>query len=121
MRIECKNPEAVAKRAFWLAWKACGGTEGMGFLQNNPAAGEEDVWNNARVGADYAGKREPKTGEVYGDYVFGRMMKLTLKWNETGIEFRDAVPTRDYQAWCRKYPTYQALIEAAIAELSKSA
>lgn len=123
VRIECKTPEAAVKRAFWLAWQACGGTMGAGFLQNNPNAGEDDVWNQASNRGDYPGGNafgSNKPGNVYGDYVFGRMMKLGLKWDETGIEFTDSAPRSDYQAWCRKYPTYQALIEAAVGELAKS-
>lgn len=30
----------------------------------------------------------------------------------------DERPRPDYQAWCRKYKTYQELVEAAIKDLS---
>lgn len=117
MKIECKNPEEVTRRAFYLAWQACGGTFGMGFLKNAPGSSEADVWRNVQTRGDYT-PQEPKPGEAYGDYVFGRMMKLSVRWDETGVSVPDSEPRGDYQAWCGKYPSYKALIEAAIESLS---
>jgi hypothetical protein len=115
--IKCENPELVVKKAFYLAWVACGGPVGMGFLQNNPGADIDSVWNNVQSAGDYPGgaslHRQEK-GSAYGDYVFGRMMKLGLNWNEDSVTFTDAQPRPDYQAWCRKYKTYKDLVEAAI-------
>ena len=119
--------EAVVKRAFYLAWKACGGPTGMGFMQNRPEADEDAVWKNVSERGDYAftqravddAKRQIEQGTAYGDYVFGRMMKLRIKWNSaTGvIDVSDSTPTLDYEAWCGKYRTHSALIEAAIKSL----
>jgi len=112
--------EQVAKRAFWLAWQACGGPLGMGFLQNRPDATEEDVWVGARSAYDYVGYKCNKPGEVTGDYVFGRMMKLHIEFTEDTVSTRDSMPTYDYQAWCRMYPSYDALIDAAANDLGAS-
>jgi hypothetical protein len=114
--------EAVAKRAFWLAWQACGGPLGMGFLQDNPDATEEDVWANVQSYGDYPATPARGAGEVYGDYVFGRMMKLGLRFSTdtVGTDYPDE-PTPDYQGWCIKYPTHEDLIEAAIADLGATA
>ncbi len=123
MLIECKNPEAVVKEAFWLAYQACGGPAGMGFLQTNATATKEDVWNNVRSAGDYpagatALMKAAQPGDAYGDYVFGKMMKLGLKWTEKGVEVRDGdVPRRDYQAWCRVYATYEALVQQALSNV----
>ncbi len=117
MRIVCENPEQVVQEAFWLAWKACGGSLGMGRFQDRPGATKEDVWANVSESGDYPYKvNDNKPGKVYGDYVFGRMMKLGLEWDETGVTVRDDAPRPDYQAWCRKYPTYEDLVLAAATE-----
>lgn len=117
----------VAKRAFYLAYEACGGTSGSGWIQAVDKATEEEVWQNALVRGDYPGRERRKKElsdqpkQAYGDYVFGRMMKLTLRWdNETNeIEISEAIPRADYQSWCRKYPSYKALIDAAIESLNQ--
>jgi hypothetical protein len=124
MRIACERPQEVVKEAFWLAWQACGGPLGMGWLQNKSDVTKYQVWSNVRTAGDY-GKggsvmKPDKPGEAYGDYVFGRMMKLRIKWGLDYVEVGDGEPRIDYQAWCGKYPTYQALVEAAIASLNKT-
>jgi hypothetical protein len=125
LKIKHAQPEEVVKEAFWLAWKACGGPLGMGAFQNRPQATKDEVWECVRSARDYgpgAAKLmgSDKPGEAYGDYVFGRMMKLELKWDSKSIEYSDSVPRGDYQAWCRQYPTYQALVEAAVKSLSET-
>lgn len=123
-KIKCDNPEQVVRRAFWLAWQACGGTAGMGFFQDRPGADEESVWKNVRSAGDYGRggmiTNPDKPGEAYGDYVFGRMMKLGLKWDADGVECRDDIPRIDYQEWCHKYPSFAVLVNAAIADLGKT-
>lgn len=121
MRIECDNPIAVVEEAFWLAWKACGRTSGMGFLQNRPEATKEQVIGNIMQSGDYPGGDIglARPGNVYADYVFGRMMKVGLKWDNTSVTCRDDEPAADYQAWCRVYPTFRALVEAAIASIQR--
>lgn len=118
MKIKCSNPEAVVKRMFWLAWQACSGPVGMGFLQNNPSATEDEVWGNVKSAGDYIIKsRHSEPNEAYGDYVFGRMMKLGVEWDTDGITIPDTTPRVDYQAWSRKYATYDGLAAAAIESL----
>jgi len=111
------SPKRVAKRAFFLAWSACGGPLGMGWLQNTPNAGEEDVWQNIQEAGDYPGRNPVESGKAYADYVFGRMMKLGLKFDRDSVTVQDNAPTRDYQAWCCRYTTYEALVEAALASI----
>lgn len=118
--IKVTNPKEVVEEAFWLAWQACGGPLGMGFLQNNPTATKEDVIQNVLNSGDYAGLRKCNDGELCGDYVFGRMMKLQIKYNDKAVFVRESKPTQDYQAWCGTYHTYEALIEAAINSIQKS-
>lgn len=121
-KLKCSNPEVVVKRAFWLAWQACGGPLGAGFLQDNPRATEDDVWDNVRSAGDYPGGKAIMSvgapGEAYGDYVFGRMMKLFLKWDADGVEFSGDGPRLDYQSWATVYPSYTQLVEAAVKSLA---
>lgn len=121
-KIQCANPEVVVRRAFFLAWQACGGAFNMGALQDRgPGMTEEEVWEQVYEKKDYPGGgffSPNRPGDVYGDYVFGRMMKLGLKWDETSVEVRDNQPRPDYQAWCKTYPTYEALVQKAIESLA---
>ncbi len=117
VKIVGATGEAVAKRAFWLAWQACGGPRGMGFLQDRPDATEDDVWANARSDQDYPGGRHDKSGSAYGDYVFGRMMKMGLEFTEDTVSYRDGALRLDYEAWCGKYRDYEALVMAAMEDL----
>ena len=114
--------EQVAKRAFWLAWQACGGPLGMGVFQDRAGVTEEEVWEGARGANDYQGfgAKCSKPGESTGDYVFGRMMKLHIEFEDDTVSTRDEAPTRDYQAWCGRYPSYDALIDAAAKDLGAS-
>lgn len=107
----------LASHAFYLAWRACGGPLGMGFLQDKPGATKEQVLNNV-VNSDYGGLRKSGPGEFDGDYVFGRMMKLTIRFDDETVSVPDSDPRPDYQAWCKKYPSYESLIEAAAKELA---
>lgn len=108
----------LVKRIYWLAWLACFGTQGAGFLQDRPGATEDEVWNNILNYGDYAGNPNLKPGKVYGDYVFGRMMKLGVEFNEAKktVTVPDRETAIDYQGWSGQYPTYKALLEAAIAD-----
>lgn len=123
MKIQVNNPEAVVKEMFWLAWTACGGPVGMGVLQDRPGITKEDVWvnvNTGKYGGDYPSgegiitPNANRPGRVTGDYVFGRMMKLRVEWDTESITVSDCNPHPDYQSWCRIYPTYQALVAAAV-------
>ncbi len=108
------NPVNVVRRAFWLAFQASSPL-GMGFLHTQAAnaATESDVW--AQVETDeWTGQRRESP---YGDYVFGRMMKTGLKYTSDEVLVTDNPPRHDYQSWCRHYPTYEALVEAAVKSL----
>lgn len=127
MKLRITKPgqtENVAKRAFYLAWKACGGPLGLGHLHDNPVATADDVWKNIVGSEDYPsdGVLKRATRGFHTDYVFGRMMKLYIKIEGDSILIEDdPPPTVDYQAWCGVYPTYQSLIEAAAEELGATA
>jgi hypothetical protein len=112
--------EAVVRRAFHLAFVACGGPTGMGFLQDRgPNVTEDQVWENVQTRGDYPANPNSRPDRAYGDYVFGRMMKLSVTYSQKDgtIQIRDDEPRYDYQGWCRKYPTYAALFEAAASQL----
>lgn len=115
MKIQCDNPVEVAKEAFWLAWQACGGTSGLGFLQDRPSITKEDVWKNVQTSGDYAGN-DTIPSRPYGDYVFGRMMKMGFEIGKDYIEFRDCNLDPAYESWCGTYPTYDALLSAAMKD-----
>lgn len=126
MKITCKNPEAVVKRMYWLAYQGAGQAAGMGVFREISNATENDVWENVRTRGDYpygsleSRKKEAgKPGDAYGDYVFGRMLKLRVEWDDESVTVRDDPPRRDYQAWCKKFPTYQALANAAIESVGQ--
>ncbi len=110
-RITVKNPLEVVKESFWLAWKACGDPLGMGVYQDRPNATKDDIW--AQTFPDYHGSQT----EAYGDYVFGRMMKLSLKWDDTSIDIGNLGTNIEYQSWARVYPTYETLVLAAESSL----
>jgi hypothetical protein len=111
--------EAVARRA-------CGGPAGMGWLQNNPSATEEDVWKNvhtAPLGGDYPSGHinvlgGTKPGSVSADYVFGRMMKLNFDYGPDSVTLDDGrTPRQDYQSWCVTYKSYPDVFAAAMKSL----
>lgn len=104
---------SVAKEALWLAWLACGGPLGMGFLQDRPKATKEEVWDNAVNKRDYPGALKPSNTKIYADYVFGRMMKLGFEISGKSIKFSDAKLDREYQGWAVVYPTYESLFASA--------
>lgn len=59
-----------------------------------------------------------ETGDhLYVDYGHGRMMKLSIQWSEDAVHVRDGAPRIDYQSWCLQYPTYEALVGAAVESL----
>ena len=115
MKFYCENPESVAKEMFWLAWKACGGPLGMGYLQDNPQATKDDIWESVtgKTLTDYSRSRTDDSKKPYGDYVFGRMMKMGLTINSDHLDLRDGNLNREYQAWCTVYPTYEDLVRKA--------
>lgn len=113
MQINVANPEQVAKRALFLAYNAAC-LVGMGILQARDNVDEDSVWNNALTKGDYPLRTDTtKNKHLFADYVFGRMMKLSLSWDATSVTVPDATPRADYQSWCSMYPTYESLVKAA--------
>lgn len=101
--------EQIAKRAFFLAYEASP-VMGMGILQAKDGVTEDQVWNEVSDGK----------GSADGDYVFGRMMKLGLKWDAKSITVTyGKEPRADYQGWARKYKSSADLLEAAMDSLTK--
>lgn len=57
---------------------------------------------------------EIEYNSLYVDYYQGRMVKFQAKKN--GDEWTFGNVHHEYQSWIRKYPTYEALAEAAFKE-----
>ena len=112
--------EQIVKRAMFLAYEASS-VFGMGAFQAVDDVNEEQVWERMYNRGDYPGGNTDKgnrPGNVYADYVFGRMMKTGFSWNDTKIDVNDTKPRIDYQSWSLKYEKYSDLIEAAIKSLT---
>ncbi|MFW6122210.1 MAG: hypothetical protein ACOC80_15110 [Petrotogales bacterium] len=115
----------VAKEVFWIAWQNSN-CLGLGLLRNSPSSSKEDVWNNITNAGDYPCNMNcnivKNNFDIYGDYVFGRMMKLSVYFNiDTGeiVVGNDNIPPRqDYQSWCSQYETYDDLLQEAIKNVS---
>lgn len=119
--IDKVTPSDFAKRAMFLAWKACGGPKGMGVFQDRPDADENAVWTNILSAGDYPGGGAfVRDGEAHADYVFGRMMKLTLRLKDGNLEIADYDWTLDYQSFCRTYPNPTSLFNATASSLNCS-
>jgi len=121
-----------------LGYEACGGTTGMGFLQERDGVDASNITKFCAVKVCVDG-----TVEFQGDYVAGRMMKTWVLFNEKEgwVEISDNKPTPDYQGWCSgipqdpgvlssfrrsssslatKYASYEALMLAAAEKLGVS-
>jgi hypothetical protein len=118
------TPEQFAKRAFLLVYQACDEATGMGTFQAARVAGMSDipegvVWRCVVNQEDYPGAppRGPE-GEVYGDYVFGRMMKWGLKYDsETITTLNDRPFDKEYQSFAGRYSDHQAIFDATALSL----
>lgn len=110
--------EQIAKRYFYLAYEASN-VGGFGILQARGGVDEDAVYANVAGSGDYPGCGfNNKKDEPYGDYVFGRMMKVGCKVLPNGIQVRDGAGRLDYQSWASKYPTYKDLAIAAVNSLN---
>jgi hypothetical protein len=114
--ITSVEPETFIKRAFYLAWQACGGPLGMGVLQDNPKAVEEDIWKNVNISGDYP-THHNKPNEYYGDYVFGRMMKWGCRVENGVISLRNEEFDRSYNSFAHKYKDTKSLLDATAESL----
>lgn len=117
------------RRIFFLAYNACSRASGMSMFQARESASETDVWNNVCRRGDYPTTESGVTsegkgkGDVDADYVFGRMMKLTVQFDfkKLTITMPDYRADPEYQGWSRLYKTYDALVDAAAKELNHGA
>lgn len=119
--------EQFAKRMFKLAWDASAVMGAGAFQDRGSGMTEEQVWENVVGAGDYPFRaKAPPTApsrprSVYGDYVFGRMMKLGVGIGDGFIEMGDAMYRGDYQSFARRYGTPAALVFAAAKSLGCSA
>jgi len=113
------------KRAYFLAYQAAGPEQGMGVFQRRNGATEDEIYHNVCTGGDYlfgAAEEDKTQGETefYGDYVFGRMLKLGMKtYKGDSVVFLNDDWREDYQAFCTKYPTPKELAQAVVDSLGK--
>jgi hypothetical protein len=119
MHITCSSPveaQTLAKRILFLAYEASS-VYGMGAFQTRDAVTEDKVWTNTITKGDYGGF-PANTKDIYADYVFGRMMKLSFHVKDNTISYNGNDKTKlDYQSWGAKYKTYSKLFQAAIKSL----
>lgn len=114
------DPEKLAKKILFMAWQASH-VVGMGALQDRgPGLSEDQIWEAASGGRDYGGNRPTKSKQVYADYLFGRMMKLSITWADEEVSLNDNW-CRDYQSFCGKYPKPCDLFAAAESSMGKLA
>ncbi len=99
--------ETLARRIFWLAYEASI-PMGLGVLHYTDKETEDTVWK-------HASKRD---GFVSGDYIFGRMMKIGITWDNEKLNVTPSRLSPDYQSWCARYPTVGALVTAAEKSLA---
>ena len=109
--------EQFVKRAFFLAWQACGGAVGMGVFQDHGPQDENAVWDRVIGGQDYAVSPSKSEQSPYADYVFGRMMKFGCDFNENGADFYTESFRSDYQGFARKYKRLVDLLDATAKSL----
>jgi hypothetical protein len=115
----------LVRRMFFLAYNACGTASGLGFLQAASNASEDDVWNSVMNRGDYPGGSafmNQKDNEVRGDYVFGRMMKLNIRFDKDNgtIEISDRKTDINYNRWATKYDSHLELAQDAALSLNLS-
>lgn len=119
MLIETEYPLETAREAFWLAYQASSPARGMGALQARDDASREEVFENVKNEGDYPGPSRSEDGEYYGDYVFGRMLKLRLEIEEGGVEVPESEPDRSYQSWATVYSSYEDLVRTAAQNVAE--
>lgn len=123
MKHEVVNGLEVAKEMVWLAWQACGGPLGMGWLQNRPGASKQEVWAATMSSRHGFIDLEHSTLEVVkADYVFGRRMKLYFWYTNIEVGYDDyrEQASPDYNAWAGTYKTLGDLLAAAKTAIPQS-
>jgi hypothetical protein len=105
--------EQIALRMMNLAFRASSAM-GMGFLHFVPDQKTEDSTFKDGITTDYRGD-----SSLYGDYIQGRMVKLSIGWNDKGVKVTEELPRADYQSWSTTYSTYEDLYNSAVKELEE--
>ena len=106
--MNVKLTDAQVRTMMALAVNASnpGGPQSLGWFQYAP--------EKTYTAEDF--KDNDITRDAYLDYVDGRMVKLSMRHMADGTwDCPDHEPRSDYQSWVRVYPTYQALVDAAVA------
>lgn len=84
---------------------------GMGFIHFKPHNIEPNLF-----------MEQIKKNQVALDYVQGRMVKLHMWKDDTGLwNITNEPPHREYQSWATQYPTYKALIDSVLKEENQNA
>lgn len=116
-----KDAVSVASRAMFLAYNESL-VFGMGILQAQNNKTENEVFNNILYKQDYPGSitQPPDMTNIrlHADYVFGRMMKLSITINNNTIQYSDDKPNSGYQSWAYTYKSYDKLFKTAMKELN---
>lgn len=99
----------LAKRALRIAYDASE-VIGMGIFQARDNVTEDELWSQCRA------RQEGIKTVLYGDYVFGRMMKIQIEWIDDEI-WSHGHTQLDYQSWSASFPTYNKLFEEAVLSL----
>ena len=101
---------ATAEQVAQMAANAANAAKpmGMGFLHHNP--------DSQFTAGDFL--EEAKSGRVSIDYLQGRMVKLNIEREESGQWYIVDKFISDYQSWCVKFPTPEALINSAVTPRS---
>lgn len=110
--------EVFAKRLFYNLWLVSS-VAGMGVFQDRGVVPQEVVIERAINDTEYSGTRPLPNGKLYGDYIFGRMMKTGFEWNEKEISIPDSYqkPRLNYQSWARQYPTIEKAVMTTADDL----
>jgi hypothetical protein len=122
-KVTGTNGETLAKRMIKLAWDEST-VNGMGFLQDRGVQTEDAVWKAVKGRRDYGGlgvEADEEDGEyrkVSADYVFGRMMKLTIEYGLDSIKGYSGEWHVEYQSFCRAYKDIESLARTAAASLN---
>ena len=118
IRVSGTMAEAFVKRALYLAYIACGSTQGAGVFQSKSNATENDVWLNAVGSEDYDGFfKSSKPGDFYADYVFGRMIKWGCVYEDNVVDSSREEFDVSYNSFARKYKTVEELFKATAESL----
>lgn len=118
--IEVEYPLETIREAFFLAYQAASPASGMGMLQARENPPREEIFQNVATEGDYpGGATRSGDNEFYGDYVFGRMLKLRLGVTENGVEVPTTEISRRYQGWANTYGSYEELVETAAENVAE--